>query len=162
MRDASDVDDQKLFSTIYTSVIALLARREHSVSELTQKLSRRYGASEPLIEQAISKASADGYQSDERFAEAYARSRVNKGFGRERIASELAQKGITSDLIEQALASMQEQGVEREAISRVWEKKFSQLPRDFNEKMKQIRFLRYRGFTQPEIERLFSALESAG
>lgn len=161
MLNNSDVDEQKAFSAAYHSVIALLARREHSVLELTLKLSKRYGTDDRWIEPAIEKAIANGYQSDARFAHAYARSRTDKGFGCERIANELQQKGVDGQLITQALAEVKEQGAEQGAITRTWQKKFKQPPMDFNEKMKQIRFLHYRGFAQAEIERLFASLEES-
>ena len=143
---------------IYHAALALLARREHSSFELKQKLQKRFCDCEPLIEQAILKTQADGYLSDERFATAYARSRWQKGFGPERISNELKVKGISSDLSAVALNSATEELDEAAIIERTWRKKFKLAPSDFNEKMKQIRFLRYRGFEQAQIESLFELL----
>lgn len=156
MSDPSETEQQR-FSAIYRTTIAHLARREHSRFELQQKLSKRFDSAESLINRALDKAAADGYLSDERFAEAYSRSRNNKGFGRERIANELMQKGVDATLIADALAQVQD--TDNRALSHTWRKKFNHVPQDFKEKMKQIRFLRYRGFTQEEIERFFAHLE---
>lgn len=187
MPDISEQSDQQTFRKLYQSALALLARREHSVFELTQKLSQKIKKShsqgargskcegsdeqnsdeqdndrqcddEKLLSGVINKAIADGYLSDQRYAEAYTRSRMNKGFGSERIALELSQKGVDAELIATTLADAKESDVEQELISSTWNKKFSHSPRDFNEKMKQIRFLRYRGFSQEEIERFFAQL----
>lgn len=159
-----DLDDakQKTFSAIYRAIIAYLARREHSVQELSQKLSKRFAEDKRLVDRALEKAIADGYQSDQRFAEAYARSRVNKGFGGERIANELRQKGISTDLIEQAVAELETVDAERDALAYTWQKKYNSPPQNFNEKMKQVRFLRYRGFSSEQIEQFYGRLEAAG
>lgn len=150
--------DQHQFSAIYRATIAYLARREHSRFELAQKLSKRFDAQEPLIDRALDKAAADGYLSDERFAEAYTRSRASKGFGCERIANELRQKGVNTDLIADSLAHIQKQGGHAQALLNTWKKKFNAPPQNFKDKAKQARFLRYRGFNQDEIEQLFASL----
>lgn len=159
--DSTGTDtEQKQFSAIYRALIAYLARREHSLHELTQKLSQRFAEHEQLISLALNKAIADGYQSDQRFAEAYTRSRINKGFGRERIVLELRQKGVSQELIEHSVSQLQEGDAEHEALAYTWQKKFNSSPKNFNEKMKQIRFLRYRGFSAEQIECFYDALES--
>lgn len=164
MSDLSEHTDQKAFNKLYQSAIALLARREHSVSELTQKLSRKLdpavasGDGEALLNQVLTKVIADGYLSDQRYAEAYTRSRMNKGFGFDRIRNELNQKGIAPELIASTLSAFDEPEAEQERIAYAWRKKFKHVPCDFNEKMKQIRFLRYRGFGQSDIDRFFAQL----
>lgn len=154
--------EQKQFSAIYRALIAHLARREHSLHELTQKLNKRFAEHEQLICRALDKAIADGYQCDQRFAEAYTRSRINKGFGRERIAIELRQKGVSQDLIEHSVSQLQEANAEQDALAYTWQKKFNAPPQSFNEKIKQIRFLRYRGFSVEQIEHFYDSLDSGG
>lgn len=162
MLDPSEQTDQDAFNKLYQSAIVLLARREHSVYELSQKLGRKLGASEGggdhenLLNQVLNKAIVDGYLSDQRYAEAYARSRVNKGFGCDRIRHELNQKGVAPEVIASTLAVFDEPGAEQEHIALAWRKKFKHVPQDFNEKMKQMNFLRYRGFRASEIDRFFT------
>lgn len=66
----------------------MLARREHSQLELTQKLTQK-GFQERDIELLLEEFVQLGWQSDQRFAESYSRSRVHKGFGPVRIQYEL-------------------------------------------------------------------------
>ena len=55
-----------------------LARREHSRLELYQKLKQRQFEPD-VINSELSKLLDEGLQSDERFAEAFLRSRIDKG-----------------------------------------------------------------------------------
>jgi regulatory protein len=75
------------------SALNLLARREHSRMELTQKLKLR-NFSENEISQTIEQLTQQDLQSDKRFAECYMRSRAEKGFGPVRIKFELREKGV--------------------------------------------------------------------
>ncbi len=80
-----------------------LGRREQSVFELKQKLSQRYEeASEQEIAAVIERLTNQGLQSDERFAEMFVRSRINKGKGPSLIRRELEQQNLSSVLLDQA------------------------------------------------------------
>ena len=57
-----------------------LARREHSRLELYQKLKQRQFEPD-VINSELNKLLDEGLQSDERFAEAFLRSRIDKGKG---------------------------------------------------------------------------------
>src|SRR4051812_45925376 len=82
--------------------IKLLARREHSARDLTRKLKARgVGADEAAA--AVASVATDGWQSDERFAEMLVRSRVNQGYGPQRIEAELRVAGLPSDQVRAAL-----------------------------------------------------------
>lgn len=87
----------------------LLARREHSRHELADKLSTRYRQMEPsagskpfneVLEQVLDRLQADGLLSDARFAEAYVRSRIQRGFGPLSIRYDLRQRGVDAELIQ--------------------------------------------------------------
>lgn len=126
-----------------------LARREHSRRELRQKLSRNCEDSE-LIEELLDKLSAEGLQSDTRFAESFVQQRYNKGQGPLKIKQELNQRGIDSGLIADCLNAEQLDWLALAEQTR--EKKFgSDVPRDYQNKAKQSRFLYSRGFTSEQI-----------
>lgn len=147
--------DQDLSKKIYNSALGLLSRREHSLQELRQKILKKYSPIDLcLLDDALHRLKENGLQSNERFCECYIRSRLAKGFGLERIENELRERGIADGV----------RGVEQEfdinaVLASVWRKKFKVLPADFEEKTKHIRFLRYRGFSQGDIDRLFNKLE---
>ena len=137
-----------------------LARREHARGELLNKLAR-FGFEPEVAADAIEGLIEDGLQSDERFAEAFVRSRINQGKGPGRIRADLNQRGIAAALVDEALA---ESGQDWFALAReVRLKKFgAACPTDFKEKARQIRFLRSRGFEPDQIQVAVSAdLDSA-
>jgi regulatory protein len=87
--------------TPLAKAMKLLARRDHSVKELQQKLKPYYPASE--IESVIERCLQENWLNDARFAERYIRSRSASGYGPLRIALELQQKGVEKDVIRLAL-----------------------------------------------------------
>lgn len=147
-------------SIIYSSALGLLARREHSAVELSQKLSQRFPMAVADIQEVISRLQQEGYQSDSRFAEAYISSRMRKGFGSARIAKELVHKGVAKDTVVDLIAECKCQA-SNDQMLRVWQKKFGQIPQTAEEKYKQIQFLRYRGFDSEDIEQLYQQVKLA-
>ncbi|MGC8697678.1 MAG: regulatory protein RecX [Halothiobacillus sp.] len=82
--------------------LGLLTRREHSAFELKQKLALR-GFSVDVIEVVIERLAEQGWQSEARYAGAYLRMRVARGYGLIAIRAELRQRGIAPDYIAAAL-----------------------------------------------------------
>lgn len=135
---------------IRTKALDLLARREHSALELKRKLLSR-GYELDKIEIAIASLQRDGLQSDERFVECYARTRSTHGFGPQRIKAELNQRGITDELIQSYIDENAE--IWLKSLQQVCEKKFgTKRSNDINIYVKQINFLKYRGFTNQQIK----------
>lgn len=132
----------------------LLARREHSSRELEEKLLRRFGDVADIrdpLEAALAGLKRDGLQSDERFAEAFVTMRQRQGKGPLRIAQELRLKGIADDLIATCLDSLDEE-VWLDLAKAVRAKRFgSQSAESPRERVRQVRFLQYRGFTHEQI-----------
>lgn len=149
----------ELSSQIYNAALALLARREHSQQELRQKLLKRFSDSETLVQETLARLEGEGYQSDLRYIEAYIRSRLNKGYGAQRLRQELRLRGLAADLTDSALAELKDGEQHLEQLIQVWRKKFKILPKDSKEKFRQINFLRYRGFSAADIEALFRYLQ---
>ncbi|WP_206483813.1 regulatory protein RecX [Thalassotalea sp. G2M2-11] len=129
--------------------IDLLSRREHSIVELTNKLRQReYQADD--IDTVISFLLDNDYLSEQRFAESVFRSRINKGYGRRYIETELQQKGVNSSII--ALAEEQTDIDWYHQARQSYLKKFNGSDiKDQKDKAKRIRFLQYRGFSTDEI-----------
>ncbi len=137
------------------SALALLARREHSRRELTDKLSRRAGDGEQL-QALLDQLQAQGLQSDERFAESFLRSRIARGQGPLRIQQQLRQKGIDSELLSAALEA--EAADWYQLAVQLREKRFGLgLVTDRKAYAKQVRFLLYRGFSQDQVQHAMKA-----
>lgn len=128
--------------------LSLLARRDYSEFELTQKLFAK-GASNEQITAVLSYVQAKGWQSDARFVENYTQYRTNKGIGPRKLAYELRHRGIETTLVDDAVDNTR--WLERAKLARM--KRFgTALPTNVSERAKQIRFLLQRGFTMPCIQ----------
>lgn len=132
-----------------------LARREHSYVELVQKLINRGHEADDAYA-AVDRLMAQGLQNDERFVEAYVRSRALSGCGPIKIKAELNVKGVSKELI--SLFLYQDNIPWNDLLATVWQKKFTHKPQhgDARGYAKQVRFLLQRGFS-PESVRMFLA-----
>ena len=82
---------------VWYEAMGLLARREHSASELRGKLqARNHGSA--LIEVVLRELQKQDLQSDERFARACTDSLIARGYGSLRVRHELRQKGVSEEL----------------------------------------------------------------
>lgn len=136
--------------------LRLLARREHSRLELTLKLRQRRFDPE-RIEQVLDDCEARGWLDDRRFADMYARQRLEQGYGPVRILGELQQRGVHHS--PDCLAAMTEADWRRRAVA-LRERRFglSDLGDDWPEKTRQARFLSRRGFSHEQIEQALSVV----
>jgi len=140
---------KKEYCSLLEKGMQLLAMREHSVLELTEKLLKRsescdvvYGVIDALV--------ADKLLSDERFTESYVRSRQNKGFGPIKIRHELNRKGIKNNMIDDYVKI--NSVVWCENATQQYNKKAGGQPiSDYNTWSKYARFLQARGFTMEQI-----------
>ncbi|MDR1661632.1 MAG: recombination regulator RecX [Azoarcus sp.] len=119
-----------------------LARRDHSRSELTRKLASHGSAEE--IEAVLDRMEELSLQSDARMAASWVRGHAGR-FGRTRLQSELAHRGVPSELIEEALDNS-EMASELDRARAVWRAKFHAVPLEAREWARQARFLHARGF----------------
>ena len=133
-------------SVIFTAALRLLSRREHSQRELQRKLSRK-GFIQSDIQATLDQLATENLQSDLRFTEAYVRYRAQAGFGPLRIIAELQERGVSRELIDQAVDLHSSTWEDRKI--QALEKKFSAIDRESSDPRKrqqQYRFLLYRGF----------------
>ncbi|MGR6034909.1 MAG: regulatory protein RecX [Candidatus Nitrosoglobus sp.] len=149
------MDDSDL-AKIRNLMLEMLSRREHSIWELQRKLVVR-GYQSNLIEAVLVELCRDNLQSDQRFTENYIRSRVEHGFGPHRIAAELRERGVSTELIINCLK--QEDQWDSQVI-KARNKRFGQvIPSSLKERNQQIRFLQYRGFTQEQINHALNGID---
>jgi regulatory protein len=142
---------------VEAACLRYLSRREYGRAELRQKLLAK-GHPETVVDQAIADLDHEGLQSDARFAEVLARSRVEKGYGACRIRRELRQRGIESEDVPD-LREMDWDGL----IGKVYAKKFGNtLPDSLPELAARERFLVRRGFERDQVRRLFRRLRQGG
>lgn len=149
-----DEDELGLAKEIKEACLQYLIRREHSQQELLRKVSEK-GYPKPSILIIIEELAEQGWQSDARFAESYARSRVHKGIGPLRIKAELQQRGAAGhpfDMVAEDIA-----GSWYELLQQVYQKKYADRPyENQKEQLKRCRFLQQRGFANDMIRRVLS------
>lgn len=136
-----------------------LARREYSVSELGKKLqsvARQYELDAEEIPEILADFQKRNWLSDSRFTEQILHARKAK-FGSARIAHELREKGVSDNLIADALQDVKHDELENAKV--VWRKKFNSPPSSREEWAKQARFLQSRGFGFEIIKKVINEQE---
>ncbi len=165
----------EVLRTLRRYAMDLLARREHSRLELTEKLRRHCGraqaaqsadgpttpadpgTTEALIQRTLDQLEADGLQSDARYAEVLVRSRCNRGQGPLRIRADLRQRGLDATAVDSLLEAYEDSWPELalEAVS----KRFGDAPAaDRREWARRARFLAGRGFPEGLVMRVLGPL----
>lgn len=133
----------------------LLARRDHSRKELARKLVKK-GHEEPAVVEALQGLASERLLDDGRYAETYIQSRADKGYGPLRIRMELQERGVDDALVAEYLD--ERDAAWRKRAHAVRDKRFGgELPQEYKEKARQMRFLQYRGFSGEQIR---AALDS--
>ncbi len=133
----------------------LLGLRRMTEGEVRKKLlSRKYTAEE--IDEAISVCIYYGYINDNDYAEAYVKDGYNiKKWGRKRIFSELKQKGVSTEIIEDALAACPI--LEETILLELVERKYANLSSmEQKERQKVFHALLRRGFSYNNIQKVMN------
>lgn len=132
-----------------------LGKREYSYLELTHKLKPYTESDDPAIEikAVLDDFVTRGWLSDARFAEQITHVRQRK-FGTNRIANELREKGVSDDLIAEAIDAIKDN--EFDNAKQVWQKKYGQAPETREAWAKQARFMQSRGFSFETIKKVIA------
>ena len=118
----------------------------------------RSGHGRAEAEHAVEDLAGRGLVSDTRFAEAFIRSRIERGAGPLRIRRDLEARGVEPSIMERLLDPDDEEWETRALRAR--EKRFgAALPAERTEAARQARFLSGRGFTRRQVRR---AIEEIG
>lgn len=155
MAKQENSDDQEYKAR--SVALRLLARREHSRHELTLKLKQRE-LETPVISMVLDEYENEGWLDDKRFADVYSRQRIDLGYGPLKVLAELQQRGIHQ--APGCLDELADADWIRNALL-LREKRFglSDLSDDWDEKVRQARFLTRRGFTANQVERALGVNE---
>lgn len=155
--------EQDPAQALFAAALELLSRREHSQRELRDKLRGKFPEAD--FDALFLRLQELNYQSDRRFAEVFARSRVQRGQGPLRIRRELQQRGVSAHLIESALESLEEDWFQlaAELLQRKFRTPVSEaLSRELQlkERARRQRYLAYRGFPSDAIHWALDAAAS--
>lgn len=129
--------------TLRGRALRLLARREFSRQEITQRL-RAHAASPAELETLLDDLTARDWLSDARYADALVRRRSGQ-FARRAIAQELKRAGVAPEISDSALTPV-DPAEELAAARALCQRKFRSAPAGPKETARQVRFLQSRGF----------------
>ena len=132
---------------LWNKSLDILSRREHSVSELKNKLIRFNPDSDDLRD-VIERLITSNFLDDKRFASAFIRSKAESGYGPNYISQYLTKKGIPSDKYDMHSLDIE---WEDRCLTQ-FNKKRRNKQINFKEKEKILRFLAYRGFSYEIIK----------
>jgi len=173
---SADVPDVRP-ADVRVAAMNLLARREHSLSELNAKLSRRFEVPE-MVAAVLHDLQRKNLQSDERYAESLLRQRLQKGYGPGRVRQDMRERGLDEAAIAAAHAAVEPDwfAAAEAAFTRKFGDPFADAaagePRDsddsaidpaarrearqaaFKEKARRQRFMQYRGFATEHFRHL--------
>ncbi len=134
--------------------VGLLARREHSRTELRRKLKKK-GFDEDNIDRVIEQLLSNKLLSDERFTETYINMRRHKGYGPLRIEQELRERGVDAELAEQFLDRNNQEW--RTVMRQQYSKKYGDEPAmEYADRARQAKYLQNRGFPLDWVFRMTS------
>ena len=133
--------------------LRLLARREHSRTELARKLAPRAESAQAL-ESLLFELEAKKQLSDERYASERAHW-LSRKYGAARIRQDLKSKGVDREFINR----ISSEG-ELERASGILKRKYREPATTREERAKRARFLQSRGFSFDVIRSLLSSREA--
>ncbi len=133
--------------------LAMLARREHTRTEMARKLSP-HSESPEQVEQLLDALAARGWLSETRFAETRANA-LGRKFGSRKIEHDLRSRGVSVEVVAQTVEKALTQ--ELENCRAAWQRKFGALPQSAAERGRQMRFLAGRGFSAEAVRRVLKA-----
>jgi regulatory protein len=115
--------EDPIFEKAMQRAFRLLALRGRSTKEIRSKLRER-GFEEPVVRRVIANLLKRRYLDDAACAREWARHlAVNRLYGSRRIENSLREKGISSEIIREALASIREERPERAVLETLLGKK---------------------------------------
>ncbi len=137
----------------YIRMVGLIYMRPRSEYEVRTKLKLKKIESDQ-IEELISKLTSEGYLNDEKFTEWWVNSRKSsRPTSALKLKSELAQKGVKSELIEQFITQNFTKEDELNSLQKLIEKKKDK----YDTEQKLMAYLASKGFNYSQIKEVLSS-----
>jgi regulatory protein len=150
-------------AALFEYAVSALARRMRTARDLRRLMKTRAAAGaqgEAAMDAVVARLKELNYLSDTRFAADYTRLRKeNEKFGRRRVQQDLAAKGVSSELVGEAVGAAYE-GVDEAALARQYcERKRMKQPANEKETARMVGRLMRAGFSSSAI---FKVLKTWG
>lgn len=127
------------------------SRREYCTSDVQKKAEKALDGDKEKAAEVVNILVAEKYVDDQRYCEAYAREKSSiSGWGEVKIRYMLSAKGISKDVISQALTQIDPQRAELR-LEKLLENKYRTLKEDPQWKLKLIRFALGRGYSYDDV-----------
>lgn len=159
--------EEALFDKLYKEVVQKRARLRalhllnvmgRTESQLREKL-RQGGYSEKITEDAIAYVKSFGYIDDAAYAKNFIDSRKERK-SRKELYALLKQKGVPSEIIEEAFEECYERDAAKEAITKLLEKKhYDPEKAEWKETQKIMAYLTRKGFGYDDIKQVIQVSE---
>lgn len=134
------------------------SRREYCTSDVLKKAEKALGGDKEKAMQVVATLVEEKYVDDLRYASAYAREKSSiSGWGAVKIRYMLSAKGISRDIISQALEEVDVQRADNRLV-KLLENKYRTLKDDPQCKLKLLRFALGRGYSYDEVKEHIDAL----
>lgn len=134
------------------------SRREYCTSDVLKKAEKALEGDRDKAMQVLQALVADKYVDDLRYCEAYAREKSSiSGWGEVKIRYMLSAKGISRDIISQALTQIDSQRAESRLV-KLMENKYRALKDEPQWKIKLLRFGLGRGYSYDEVNEVLKRL----
>jgi regulatory protein len=141
------------------AALRILRGAGQSTASLQRKLERRGYATE-AAEEAVRRCAASGYVDDAAMAASVAARHRRAGHGRARVAADLKAKGVSAELITEALDGQNdtEEASALAVAQQLWERAGSSGDRDRRARMRVAGALQRRGFSSSLVVRVMRGL----
>jgi regulatory protein len=152
--------ENNLTNTALKKAMSLCARREYCSEDIRVKLDS-WGINNPDADNIISRLIRENFINDKRYAEAFVKDKYHHNkWGKVKIASQLRAKRIASEVIDSALATVDEDQY-RQTIKDVLasHRKFIKAKNQFDLKGKLLRFGLSKGFESHILYDILNDLE---
>jgi len=152
---SSDMTSNKDKQNPMHQAIGFLARRDHSLHELKQKLLKK-GHDEQSVGKVLAELQSRDYLDDRRYAQMMIRHHYLRGQGPQKIRYLLNQNGVSNAIVTDIFSEFDEDWFI--LAKNVRQKRFgngfksNERSEIYKEKAKQIRFLMTRGFESDQIQ----------
>lgn len=142
------------FGKSYARALELILRRPRSKREMNDYAKRKKWDTE-LTNRVLEKLSEKGYVDDQKFAQFWLKARVaSKPISKRKLQSELLQKGIANDIIEETLVDYTNEQ-ESDALVALIQKKQKKYP----DQQKFMAYLASQGFGYSDIKDAFLKMQ---
>lgn len=134
------------------------SRREYCESDVLKKAEKALDGDRQEAMKILAVLVEEKYVDDRRYAEAYARDKAAiAGWGAVKIRYMLSAKGISRDIISQALEEIDARKAD-DRLKKLLENKYRTLKDDPQWKMKLLRFALGRGYSYDEVSEVLKSL----